>query len=228
MSAADLKLVLFDCDGTLVDGQHLIVSAMSAAYRAHGIAVPPREVILSVVGLSLPETFAVLSSGDPAFPVEIMVEAYKNAFHQLRASEPTEPMFAGMRDAVDLVRGEPGTLLGIVTGKSQRGVKRVLQEHAMEGWFSTIQTADDAPSKPHPAMVHQAMAELGGMAGATVVVGDTTYDMQMAKAAGAWAVGVTWGYHHHSQLVAAGADMLVEDAAALPAAVSTLLARAAA
>lgn len=227
MSAADFKLVLFDCDGTLVDGQHLIVSAMSAAHRAHGLDSPPREAILSIVGLSLPESFAILSGGNPAYPIEALVDAYKAAFHRLRDSEPTEPMFEGMRDVVAAFRDQPATLLGIVTGKSQRGVKRVLSAHAMEGWFSTIQTSDDAPSKPHPAMVHQAMSELGAVPGSTVVIGDTTYDMEMAKAAGAWAVGVTWGYHERGLLASAGADVLVHSAQALPEAVSALLARAA-
>ncbi len=224
----DLKLILFDCDGTLVDGQHMIVAAMTAAHQAHGVAVPTREAILSVVGLSLPETFAVLSQGDADYPVFAMVDAYKDAFHQLRDAEFSEPMFENIRDTVDLLRAQPDTLLGIVTGKSQNGVRRVLETHAMAGWFSTIQTAEDAPSKPHPGMVHQAMQELGGVPHATVVIGDTTYDMEMAKAAGAWAIGVTWGYHHRAQLLAAGADLLVEDAAALPAAVGALLARAAA
>ncbi|TCT00947.1 HAD-IA family hydrolase [Aquabacter spiritensis] len=228
MSGAPLKLVLFDCDGTLVDGQHMIVAAMSAAHRVRGLAVPPRDAILSVVGLSLPETFAVLSQGDPAYPVEALVEGYKTAFHQLRDAHPMEPMYAGTRTAVAALRAEAQTLLGIVTGKSRRGVARVLEAHAMEGWFSTIQTAEDAPSKPDPAMVRQAMAEVGGVPEATVVIGDTTYDMEMAKAAGAFAIGVGWGYHPPDKLVAAGADELVEDARRLPDAVRALLARHAA
>jgi phosphoglycolate phosphatase len=226
MSAAAPFLLLFDCDGTLVDSQHLIVGAMSDAYREQGLPPPPREDILSVVGLSLPETFATLSRGDPDFPIEVFVNAYKNAFFRLRESHPTEPMFPGVRDAIETVRGEGDTLLGIVTGKSRRGVLRVLESHAMEGWFSTIQTADDAPSKPHPAMVRQAVAELGGTPPRTLVIGDTSYDMEMAKAAGAWALGVNWGYHAEGELRAAGADMLVDDPAALVQAIRDLMRRA--
>ncbi|WP_127089536.1 HAD-IA family hydrolase [Aquabacter cavernae] len=226
MSESVPFLLLFDCDGTLVDSQHLLVSAMSDAYREQGLEPPPREVILSVVGLSLPETFIALSRGDPDFPIETLVTGYKTAFFRLRESHPTEPMFPGVRDAVEILRGEVDTLLGIATGKSQRGVRRVLEAHAMEGWFSSIQTADDAPSKPHPAMVRQAMAELGGTPPRTLVIGDTSYDMEMAKAAGAWALGVNWGYHTRDELVAAGADMLVDAPADLVEAVRALMGRA--
>lgn len=206
---APLNLILFDCDGTLVDSQDILVAAMSGAFRDHGIAPPSRSDILKLVGLSLPETFVVLSGGDRNFPVEALVEGYKTAFHRLRANQPTEPMYSGMRNVVADLRAHPETLLGIVTGKSQRGVRLMLEAHDMMGWFSTIQTADDAPSKPHPGMVHQAMTTLGAQPGGTVVIGDTTYDMEMAKAAGAWAIGVTWGYHPHTDLSRAGADIIV-------------------
>lgn len=218
-------LVLFDCDGTLVDSQHLLVSAMTDAYREQGVEPPPREVILSVVGLSLPETFVALSQGDPDFPIETFVQGYKNAFFRLRESHPTEPMYDGMREVVDALRQYPDVMLGIVTGKSRRGVQRVLEAHAMEGWFASIQTAEDAPSKPHPGMVLQAMEEVGIAAPLTLVVGDTSYDMEMAKAAGAWALGVDWGYHEGQALVAAGADDLVTTPSALLPAITSLLAR---
>ncbi|MEW6256809.1 MAG: HAD-IA family hydrolase [Pseudomonadota bacterium] len=219
-------LVLFDCDGTLVDSQHLLVSAMTDAYREQGVEPPPREVILSVVGLSLPETFVTLSQGDPDFPIEAFVQGYKNAFFRLRESHPTEPMYDGMREVVDELRQYPDVMLGIVTGKSRRGVQRVLEAHAMEGWFASIQTAEDAPSKPHPGMVLQAMEEVGITAPMTLVVGDTSYDMEMAKAAGAWALGVDWGYHEGEALLAAGADGLVKSPSALLLEIQALLARA--
>lgn len=227
MSADDpLNLILFDCDGTLVDSQDILVSSMSSAFLDHGLEPPSRADILSLVGISLPETFALLSKGHANFPVEALVEGYKAAFHRLRASShPHEPMYAGMRDVVSHFRSQPETLLGIVTGKSQRGVRLMLEAHAMQGWFSTIQTADDAPSKPHPGMVRQAMDALGAAPGSTVVIGDTTYDMEMAKAAGAWAIGVTWGYHPHEHLARAGADILVASPAELSAVALDLLSR---
>ncbi|MEP9356566.1 HAD-IA family hydrolase [Xanthobacter sp. KR7-65] len=218
-------LVLFDCDGTLVDSQHMIVGAMRDAHAAHGVPLPDRERLLSVVGLSLPEAFAVLSQGDLSYPVEAMVDAYKNAFNRLRNGEPPEPMFDGARAVLDALRQREDIVLGIVTGKSRRGVDRVLAAHAMEGWFATIQTADDAPSKPHPAMVFQAMGEIGARPDATVVVGDTTYDVSMALQAGASALGVSWGYHEASALERAGADQVVHRFEEVPAAIADVLAR---
>lgn len=216
-------LVLFDCDGTLVDSQHMIVAAMTDAYASRQMVVPDRTRVLSIVGLSLHEAFTVLGADEPDFPVAEMVEAYREAFVILRNREPPEPMYPFARDVLDDLRGREDVVLGMVTGKAQRGVARVLAAHAMEGWFSTIQTADDAPSKPHPAMVLQAMAEMGAEPQRTVVIGDTSYDMEMAKAAGAHAIGVAWGYHPVEMLRAAGADTIVTDFNAVPAAIAALV-----
>ncbi|MFG1464620.1 HAD-IA family hydrolase [Xanthobacter sp. DSM 24535] len=218
-------LVLFDCDGTLVDSQHAIVEAMCAAYETCGVVPPTREEILSVVGLSLPETFAVLSNGVADFPVGALEAAYRMTYRAQREAAPPEPLYPGARETLEALLARADLQLGMVTGKARRGVRRVLTGHAMEGWFSTIQTADDAPSKPHPGMVLQAMAEAGAVPACTVVVGDTTYDMQMAKAAGAFAIGVCWGYHDRAALTEAGADLMVERFEDLPPAIETLFGR---
>ncbi|MFG1298713.1 HAD-IA family hydrolase [Xanthobacter sp. V3C-3] len=220
-----LTLVLFDCDGTLVDSQHMIVAAMRDAHAAHGVALPERQRLLSVVGLSLPEAFRMLSQGDRAYPVAALVDAYRTAFTRLRNAEPPEPMFEDARDVLDALRRRDDVVLGMVTGKARRGVDRVLKAHDMEGWFSTIQTADDAPSKPHPAMVFQAMGEIGARPEETVVVGDTTYDISMALQAGASALGVAWGYHEVADLEQAGADRVVHRFRDVPDAIAELLAR---
>ncbi|MFS8038761.1 HAD-IA family hydrolase [Xanthobacter sp. AM11] len=224
-AAAALTLVLFDCDGTLVDSQHMIVAAMRDAHAVHALQLPDRERLLSVVGLSLPEAFAVLSQGDRSYPVEAMVDTYRAAFMRLRDAQPPEPMFPGAREVLDALRQRDDMVLGMVTGKARRGVDRVLKAHGMEGWFSTIQTADDAPSKPHPAMVLQAMAEIGARPEETVVVGDTTYDISMALKAGASALAVGWGYHDDAALLEAGAGRLVTSFADVPGAIAELLAR---
>ena len=208
-----VKLVLFDCDGTLVDSQNVIVAAMTRAFARAGIERPPREAILGIVGLSLVEAMRTLGGHAPDFPAEELADFYRGAFHELRAeADFFEPMFPGMRELVETLHGRPDVLLGIATGKSQRGVASVLAHHRMEGRFVTIQTADDAPSKPHPAMVQQAMAAVGAQAPDTVLIGDTSYDMIMARAAGVGAIGVTWGYHAASMLEEAGAHMLVNSA----------------
>ncbi len=206
-----LKLVIFDCDGTIVDSQHMIVAAMSEAYRWHGMVVPPRETVLSIVGLSLREAFETLGKDHPGFPVATMVERYKAAFHVMRDGEKhLEPLYPGATDAIMSLARRDDVLLGIATGKSQRGVRAVLGMHGLLDHFITIKTAEDAPSKPNPGMVLDAMRDAGVAPEDTVVVGDTVYDIAMARAAGATALGVTWGYHEASALEQAGAYAVID------------------
>src|ERR1700738_2642854 len=200
-----LKLCIFARDGTIVDSQHMIVAAMREAYGWHGIDVPPRETVLSIVGLSLPQAFETLGKDHPDFPVATMVERYKAAFHVLRHGEKhLEPLYPGAADAIVSLARRDDVLVGIATGKSQRGVRAVLGMHGLLDHFITIKTADDAPSKPNPGMVLDAMREACVAPQDTVVVGDTVYDIAMARAAGVTALGVTWGYHQASALEEAG------------------------
>jgi phosphoglycolate phosphatase len=212
-----LKLVVFDCDGTIVDSQHMICSAMTRAYEGHGMVAPARERMLSIVGLSLIEAFRVLGDDAPGYPVATLAEQYKNAFHALRASGAyMEPLYPGAAEAIAALALREDVVLGVATGKSQRGVRLVLGHHGLVDHFITIKTADDAPSKPDPGMVLAAMREAGVDARDTVVVGDTVYDMQMAQAAGASAIGVAWGYHSRDSLAATGATVIDDYATLVP------------
>jgi len=217
-----LKLVIFDCDGTLVDSQHIIVAAMNKAFEALGRSAPPRAATLGIVGLSLTEALEALTSPeDPDVPV--LVEGYKNAFHDLRAGGVvTEPLYDGARTVVEGLAASGDVMLGIATGKSQRGVRLVLGHHGLYDHFATIQTADDAPSKPHPGMIEQAMAAVGIGPADTVMIGDTTFDMQMAEAAGVAAIGVAWGYHPPEALNATRARIVLDRFADLPATLDRL------
>jgi phosphoglycolate phosphatase len=148
--------------------------------------------------------------------VEGLSESYKRAFNTLRLDPAyEEPLFPGMGDLIERLRAREDLRLGLATGKSRRGVDRLIESHGWGDVFATIQTADDAPSKPDPAMLHQAMAEVGALPETTVMIGDTTYDMDMAVSAGAAAIGVAWGYHPPGALLGAGAVIVVETASAL-------------
>ena len=200
------KLIVFDCDGTLIDSQHLIVEAMGAAFAANGLPVPPRSSILRVVGLSISEAVSAVSESLDEAVVANLAAAYRNAFSALRQKPSfTEPMYPGAREAVETLAADPGVLLGIATGKSRRGVDMFLAREELGAAFATIQTADDAPSKPHPGMILRAMEETGASPAGTVMIGDTSYDMLMARSAGVRAFGATWGYHDADELIRAGA-----------------------
>lgn len=205
---ADLRLVVFDVDGTLIDSQNHIVAAMEHAFGGTGHPLPPRDRVLSVVGLSLPVAVARLVPHLPDDTRAGIVAAYKDSFGRLRA-ESHSPLFPGAAAALDALRSRPGVLLGVATGKSRRGLAHVLEAHGLAGHFVTTQVADDHPSKPHPAMLRAALAETDTDAARAVMIGDTTYDIEMGRAAGMATVGVGWGYHAAADLAAAGADRVI-------------------
>ena len=198
------RLAIFDCDGTLVDSQHNICVAMERCFADAGLAPPPRERTRTVVGLSLVEAMrAMVPDADDH---DALAESYKRTFQAMRAEGlADEPLYEGVAELIDALEAE-GWLLGIATGKSDRGVALCLEHHGLAGRFVTIQTADRHPSKPHPSMIEQALADAGADPALSMMIGDTSYDMAMAKAAGVRAIGVAWGYHEAEELLAAGAD----------------------
>ena len=207
-----MKLAIFDVDGTLVDSQAMIAASLTAAFRAEGLAVPERSRMMSIVGLSLVDAMAALAPGEEAASHERLAAAYKEAFWQHRArGEHTETLFPGAVELLMKLRARGDVALGIATGKSRRGVAHLIEKHGWEQWFATIQTSDDHPSKPHPSMVVTALSETATAATETIMIGDTSYDISMARAAGVWAAGVTWGNHPPVELSKAGAHTIAND-----------------
>ena len=200
------RLAIFDCDGTIVDSQHTICGAMEEAFAKAGLPAPARERTRRVVGLSLVEAMrAMLPDAEAALHASL-AEDYKRAFHAMRGrGEVDEPLYEGIVELIQAL-DEGGWLLGVATGKSDRGLSLCLARHGLERRFVTLQTADRHPSKPHPSMIEAALAESGAAPELSMMIGDTSFDMAMAKAAGVTAVGVTWGYHGADELLAAGAD----------------------
>lgn len=212
-----LKLVVFDVDGTLVDSQADILASMQVAFDHVGLALPARETVLSIVGLSLPQAMARLAPDAPQPQQEAMVEAYKSAYAALRRAGGHSPLYPGIAKLLSNLAKHDTLLLGIATGKSRRGLTALLEGLDLPVRFVTTQVADDHPSKPHPSMLHAALRDSGAEPQDAVMIGDTSFDMEMARAAGIAAIGVGWGYHSAAAL--GSADVVVQDAEALEQAI---------
>lgn len=207
-----MKLVIFDCDGTIVDSQHSIVAAMEAAFAEAGLAAPARADIVGVVGLSLVPAVAMLAPELPRGAHIDLAERYKLAFQDIRRREAEhEPLYPGARETITALSRRADVVLGVATGKSLRGLNAVLAREGLADCFATLQTADTHPSKPHPSMIHEAMSHAGVDAADTVMIGDTTFDMEMARHARVAAIGVAWGYHPVAALSESGADVVIDE-----------------
>jgi phosphoglycolate phosphatase len=203
-----IRLAIFDCDGTLVDSQSTICRAMEESFAAADLPPPSRERTRAIVGLSLVEAMQALLPDAHHALHRTLAQDYKAAFQHLRARGMVEePLYDGVPELLDTLE-KAGWLLGVATGKSDRGLGLCLDCHGLSRRFVTLQTADRHPSKPHPSMIEAALADAGADATSAVMIGDTTYDMAMAKAAGVTAIGVAWGYHPPEELIAAGADFV--------------------
>lgn len=207
-----MKLAVFDCDGTLIDSQVNIIRAMASSFQRHGLAAPDAHATRRIVGLSLVEAMqALLPQAGHDLHLSL-AEDYKTAFQRLRADKAldAEPLYPGIRDLLEALAGD-GWLLAVATGKSDRGLKLALEHHGIHDLFISLQTADRHPSKPHPSMLHAALADAGVGHDKAVMIGDTIFDIAMGQAAGVTGIGVDWGYHEADELIEAGAAQVARD-----------------
>lgn len=201
------RLVIFDVDGTLVDSQGDIIAAMTHAFTRAEQPVPTQNDILGIVGLSLDVAMAHLAPDLPEHTHKKMVDWYKEAYLDLRAKSgaaQSSPLYPHALETLKTLHADPAYVLGVATGKSRRGLDKLLDAHDLHRFFVTQQVSDNHPSKPHPAMLLAALAETGFKPGDAVMIGDTSFDMEMAKSAGLHGIGVSWGYHPQARLTAAG------------------------
>lgn len=205
-----MKLALFDCDGTLVDSGGLIHEVMARTFEAFDLDRPELSATKGIIGLTLDIAIARLLGREHVDEQALAMTAhYKAIFAGVRAEAGfQELLFPGIAEMMRTLSGRDELLIGAVTGKSRRGLTHIAETHGFDQMFFVSRTADDCPSKPHPAMVTECCSQAGIDPSDTVVIGDAIYDMQMAKAAGAAAIGVAWGYAGVSDLVEAGADYI--------------------
>ncbi|MDG2043244.1 MAG: HAD-IA family hydrolase [Maricaulis sp.] len=207
-----LRLAIWDVDGTIVDSRKIIQRAMSRAFIRAGLGDIDYDRTRSIVGLELNEAISRLAP--PDYSAERVAQLglfYKEAFVEQRA-EPgfEEPLYDGALDTIQRLQDE-GWLLGVATGKARRGLDIVFSHHDLHKYFTTFQTVDGGPGKPHPRMILDAMSETGADAANTLMIGDTSFDMQMAVNAGVRAVGVSWGFHTADEVTEGGAHEMHHD-----------------
>lgn len=214
--ADGIKFVVFDCDGTLVDSGHVIVATMAAAWAEEGLPPPDAAAVRHLVGLPLVEAIANLHpEGEDGDHVRL-AEHYKRVFTEARIGDRhDEPLFPGCLDVLERLAAD-GFVLGVATGKGRRGLRHSLDKHGIGDFFTVLKTADDGPGKPNPDILLDAMDEIGAAPWNTVVIGDTIYDVTMARRAKAHAIGVGWGYHPAEDLSRAGAHAVADGFDELP------------
>ncbi|NGZ29531.1 MAG: HAD-IA family hydrolase [Magnetococcales bacterium] len=215
-SLSQIRLVIFDCDGTLVDSLEGIHRVMNRAVVQAGLASGVSGYqVAGVVGLSMSEALESLFPDAPLLQRDLAIKLYKDHYKQLAdGGLMPNALFPGVREALDWLR-QRGFQLGMATGKSMRGVERTLAEHDLHGYFSYLKSADCAPSKPHPGMVLQIIDESGFSAREILMVGDTDFDMIMGRQAGVWTCAVTYGCHSRERLAAAKPDFWLDSMSGL-------------
>ncbi len=217
-----MRLAVFDCDGTLVDSQHSIIDSMIAAFDAHNHPRPEAGAIRGVVGLPLDAAIKRLLPEIDPDGLTRTEASYIEAFRDLRKKgKVADPLYPGVLEILETLSSQ-GWVLGIATGKGSLGLAATLETHGLTDHFSTLQTADSGPGKPNPDMLLSAMSETGADPCSTAMIGDTTFDMEMALNAGTMAVGVSWGYHPTENLQSAGAHAVINDFVDLPGKLESL------
>jgi len=221
-----MRLVIFDADGTLINSQAIILEGLNLSLREFGYQPPSDQAMLATIGLTLDVLFAKLLDRPVDDEIRAMVLYYKRcAVDLLKVPELQSQLFEGIDEMLEILASQPETFLAIATGKSRRGLTRMIEAFGYEDKFIALRTSDDCPSKPHPAMILECCEIAGCDSSQTVMIGDSNYDMQMAVQAGTKALGVSWGYQPAERLLQSGADAIVDQPVNIPDAINQILDR---
>jgi phosphoglycolate phosphatase len=216
------RLLAFDFDGTLMDSQRDIVACMREAFTQFGLNLPEEEAVRQQVGLNLPDIMANLRPDLKREDHFTLSELYRDVYLERRLGNKLEEvLFSDIKSTLSGMQDDE-IFMAICTGKKLRGLVPALEHNQIDHFFHSLHTPDNAPGKPNPTMLQQAMEFSATPVDQTVMIGDTTYDMQMAKNAGVTAIGVAWGYHSEQQLVEAGASEVLKSPQQLKEALSSL------
>lgn len=215
------RLVIWDVDGTIIDSAGEIAASMALAFADEGLVAPTPEAVRGIIGLTLTVAIDQLHAGLGEAKIARLAGRYRDHFHHRREQGGMggSPLFPGIRAVLEALAQDGETHLAVATGKSRQSLLPILDGHGLTAMFASIQVSDDHPSKPHPSMVRAAMGETGAMPARTVMIGDTSFDMDMARAAGVSALAVGWGYHPADTLAA---DAVARDADELPSLINRL------
>jgi len=199
-------LIVFDWDGTVMDSEHRIVTCMQRAGADTLSSIPTDAEVREIIGLGMQEAVARLWPEADDEDVQKIIEAYR--VHWLGDQIPDSELFEGAAETIEALT-DRGYLLAVATGKSRRGLDRVLDESGLGRYFHMTRCADEAHSKPHPQMLQDILTDLNTEPHKALVVGDTEYDIQMAANAKVDAVGVSYGAHDQQRLIDCGAKIIL-------------------
>lgn len=191
------QLLIFDWDGTLIDSAARIISSFQGGARELGYPVPPDDAVRNIIGLGLSEAINEVMPELDAAQNDALAKAYSR--HYLEIDQTPTALFHAVEEGLWSLRDQ-GFRLAVATGKSRRGLDRVLSETGLGALFEITRCADETRSKPHPLMLEQILSETATRPDAALMIGDSVYDMDMALNAGVDAVAVTYGVHEPSRL----------------------------
>jgi phosphoglycolate phosphatase len=218
-----MRLVIFDADGTLINSRAIILEGIRLVFVEFGYPVPPVDATLTTIGLSLDLLFAELLDRPVDEEIKAMSLSYKKRSSELqKIPELHSRLYDGIDNIIHKLSEQPETLLAIATGKSRRGLINMIDAYGYRDKFIVSRTADDCPSKPHPAMILECCEFAGCEMAQSVMIGDSSYDMQMAIQAGAKAIGVSWGYQPVCALEKSGAHAIVDQPRDIPDAIDEI------